>query len=83
MTGLRAQHHWRYIGAENEARVWLAVEEKKEFDFGMRHDNSPDGFCRKPANAVELVRQQQSCIDSYTHTIFLVSAFLCEGQTTR
>ena len=69
MTCLRCKDDRMNIGCKEELTVRLTIEKEEEIVFWMCEHDTSHRFSREPANAVESVRQQESSVDCYTHSV--------------
>ena len=67
MPCLREKHYRLDVFGENELRVGFAVEDEVKLVVGMSFDDTAEAFVGDPADAFELVFQQQTSIYSYFH----------------
>ena len=67
MSCLREKDDRLDVFGENKLRVGFAVEEEVKLVVGMCFDDAAEAFVGHPADAFELVFQQQTSIYSYFH----------------
>ena len=75
MSCLRAKHHRMYIVCIHKIRIVTSVEKEVKLMLWMVQHNAFGCFCRKPPYTIQLVFQQQTRIDSYSHcrTVFSIT----------
>lgn len=61
------KHFGANVGGVTEAGVRLTVEEEDELMLGMRVHDALHGLMREPADAFQLVREEQAGVDYDAH----------------